>query len=138
MLSDITAIVTAFTQPAQAMLLEQHKQSSLEAVTILSAHAGLAAARQLDSFGYRVIIVEGHDRPGGRVYTKQLKVSSYMPPKWPHVLVSSRLQLVAIVVLLRNETWMQHHHHGYAHGCMACWPLVSMVPTKLELLLLLQ
>ena len=37
--------------------------------------AGLAAARQLDSFGYRVIIVEGHDRPGGRVYTKQLKVS---------------------------------------------------------------
>lgn len=41
--------------------------------------AGLAAARQLDSFGYRVIIVEGHDRPGGRVYTKQLKVSSYLP-----------------------------------------------------------
>ena len=36
---------------------------------------GLAAARQLDALGYRVIIVEGHGRPGGRVYTKQLQVS---------------------------------------------------------------
>ncbi|KAL0056420.1 hypothetical protein WJX82_011141 [Trebouxia sp. C0006] len=35
--------------------------------------AGLAAARQLDAFGYKVIIVDGHGQPGGWVYTKQLK-----------------------------------------------------------------
>ncbi|CAL0303789.1 unnamed protein product [Lupinus luteus] len=33
---------------------------------------GLAAARQLLSFGYKVAILEGNDRPGGRVYTKKL------------------------------------------------------------------
>ena len=38
---------------------------------------GLAAARQLDAFGYKVIIIEGHGRPGGRVYTKQLKVQLF-------------------------------------------------------------
>ena len=50
-----------------------------------SLNAGLAAARQLDSFGYRVVIVEGHDRPGGRVYTKQLKVSHML--QHTHVVV---------------------------------------------------
>ena len=40
-------------------------------------HAGLATARQLQAKGHRVIVVEGHGRPGGRVYTKQLKVSMY-------------------------------------------------------------
>lgn len=39
-----------------------------------AACAGLAAARQLRSFGYNVVVLEGHARPGGRVYTKQLQV----------------------------------------------------------------
>ena len=36
--------------------------------------AGLAAARQLLQFGYRVVVVEARDRPGGRVYTERLQV----------------------------------------------------------------
>ncbi|PON44601.1 Histone lysine-specific demethylase [Parasponia andersonii] len=34
--------------------------------------AGLAAARQLLSFGFKVIILEGRNRPGGRVYTQKM------------------------------------------------------------------
>ena len=38
------------------------------------ALAGLAAAQQLRAFGYQVVVLEGQSRPGGRVYTKKLKV----------------------------------------------------------------
>lgn len=35
--------------------------------------AGLAAARQLLSFGFKVTILEGRNRPGGRVYTQKME-----------------------------------------------------------------
>ncbi|KAL3503265.1 hypothetical protein ACH5RR_037714 [Cinchona calisaya] len=34
--------------------------------------AGLSAARQLMSFGFKVIVLEGRSRPGGRVYTQKM------------------------------------------------------------------
>jgi hypothetical protein len=39
--------------------------------------AGLSAARQLFNHGYKVVVVEGADRPGGRVFTQRLEVSMY-------------------------------------------------------------
>lgn len=78
-------------------------------------YAGLAAARQLDSFGYRVVIVEGHDRPGGRVYTKQLKVR-HMP-------------LGCILCL----TMLQKRAQLYCHGlsCTVMGTLaVAVLPTS--------
>ncbi|XP_019450504.1 PREDICTED: lysine-specific histone demethylase 1 homolog 2-like isoform X2 [Lupinus angustifolius] len=41
-------------------------------IVIGAGLAGLAAARQLMSFGYKVAVLEGNDRPGGRVYTKKV------------------------------------------------------------------
>ena len=38
--------------------------------------AGLAAARQLLGFGFRVVILEGRKRCGGRVYTKKMEGSN--------------------------------------------------------------
>lgn len=43
------------------------------AVVVVGAGlAGLQCARQLLSFGHRVVVVEARDRPGGRVFTKKL------------------------------------------------------------------
>lgn len=44
-------------------------------VVIGAGCAGLAAARQLRTFGYRVVVLEGRNRPGGRVHTLRLEVS---------------------------------------------------------------
>ncbi|KAH9288848.1 hypothetical protein KI387_032965 [Taxus chinensis] len=42
-------------------------------VIIGAGLAGLAAARQLMAFGFKVAVVEGRNRPGGRVYTRKLE-----------------------------------------------------------------
>eukprot|EP00775_Hariotina_reticulata_P006150 gene6150-6387_t len=47
-----------------------------EVVVIIGAGlAGLSAARQLVNHGFRVLVLEGADRPGGRVHTHRLEVS---------------------------------------------------------------
>jgi monoamine oxidase len=40
---------------------------------------GLAAAQQLERRGHKVVVVEGHSRPGGRVYTKKMEASMGNP-----------------------------------------------------------
>lgn len=45
-------------------------------VVIGAGLAGLAAARQLLAFGFKVVILEGRKRAGGRVYTKKMDGSN--------------------------------------------------------------
>ncbi|XP_078437487.1 LSD1-like2 [Wolffia australiana] len=48
-------------------------QSPRGSVVVVGAGlAGLAAAGQLMSFGFKVLVLEGRSRPGGRVYTRRM------------------------------------------------------------------
>ncbi|CAI9296152.1 unnamed protein product [Lactuca saligna] len=42
-------------------------------IVIGAGLSGLAAARQLMTFGYKVTVLEGRKRPGGRVYTRKME-----------------------------------------------------------------
>uniref|UniRef100_A0A7S3XDU6 SWIRM domain-containing protein n=1 Tax=Picocystis salinarum TaxID=88271 RepID=A0A7S3XDU6_9CHLO len=46
-------------------------------VIIGAGLAGLAAARSLMAQGHKVMVLEGRDRPGGRVYTKKMAVGDH-------------------------------------------------------------
>lgn len=58
-------------------LLRQHDrpitEHSKSVVVVGAGLAGLAAARQLRAFGFKVVVLEGHSRPGGRVYSRKLE-----------------------------------------------------------------
>ncbi|KAF6140303.1 hypothetical protein GIB67_000351 [Kingdonia uniflora] len=47
--------------------------SKAKVIVVGAGLAGLAAARQLISFGFKVVILEGRKRAGGRVYTKKME-----------------------------------------------------------------
>ncbi|KAJ8754633.1 hypothetical protein K2173_010724 [Erythroxylum novogranatense] len=57
------------------MPLRSHMQEftiEWSVIVVGAGLAGLAAARQLMSFGLKVVILEGRNRPGGRVYTQKM------------------------------------------------------------------
>lgn len=54
----------------ESQIFEDSTEASV--IIIGAGLAGLAAARQLMSFGFKVIVLEGRNRPGGRVYTQKM------------------------------------------------------------------
>ncbi|CAA0815945.1 Lysine-specific histone demethylase 1 homolog 2 [Striga hermonthica] len=54
----------------ESQIFEENQETSV--IVIGAGLAGLAAARQLRSFGYKVFVLEGRNRPGGRVYTQKI------------------------------------------------------------------
>lgn len=55
----------------KALIPEEGTKSTV--IIIGAGLAGLAAARQLLAFGHKVAVVEGRNRPGGRVYTRKME-----------------------------------------------------------------
>jgi len=60
---------------------------------------GLTAAQQLEKRGHQVVVVEGHARPGGRVYTKKMEARIGFPPTlYPsHTMLDEDLPAVCLV-----------------------------------------
>lgn len=59
---------------APAIKAARPVESNKGSVIIIGAGlAGLGAARQLLAFGHKVTVIEGRQRPGGRVYTKRME-----------------------------------------------------------------
>lgn len=63
--------ISALTWACRASLsgLSSEEEGDEDILVIGAGIAGLAAARQLTSLGYRVTVIEGRDRIGGRVWT---------------------------------------------------------------------
>ncbi|CAN0927357.1 Lysine-specific histone demethylase 1 homolog 1 [Linum grandiflorum] len=53
--------------------LNEQERGKANVVIVGAGFAGLVAARQLRSMGFKVVILEGRSRPGGRVKTMRLK-----------------------------------------------------------------
>ena len=61
--------------PARTLPVTAGDPEPAETVIVIGAGlAGCAAASQLQRWGYNVIVLEGRNRPGGRVYTARLEV----------------------------------------------------------------
>ncbi|PIN00005.1 Amine oxidase [Handroanthus impetiginosus] len=54
----------------ESQIFEENIEASV--IIVGAGLSGLAAARQLRSFGFKVFILEGRNRPGGRVYTQKM------------------------------------------------------------------
>ncbi|XP_020103713.1 lysine-specific histone demethylase 1 homolog 2 [Ananas comosus] len=63
----------AFRSPSLPLRLDPDPDGDKDSVLVVGAGlAGLAAAGQLLNFGFKVLVLEGRDRPGGRVYTSRM------------------------------------------------------------------
>jgi monoamine oxidase len=94
---------------------------------------GLSAARQLRNHGYKVLVLEGADRPGGRVHTHRLEVGCVQQVSGRQ-LVLARNGSVDVYwqhgQTLRKQPWAQHTAMCRQHSSSALCP-VSLMPARL-------
>ena len=87
---------------------------------------GAAAARQLHKWGYRVVLLEGRNRPGGRVYTTRLEVGECAtsgeplcipPEQYGHMLSCVLCTAFARIIRHpRHRTMASFTHSELLHG----------------------
>lgn len=120
--------------PAQQAHLVAAPQAAGSVVVVGAGCAGLAAARQLRAAGYGVAVVEGRERPGGRVWTERLEVrlgvlgrgrvacaccqtpaALFPHTPAPTVFLPSTACAAGARGPCRGRHWRQHHHR-YVRG----------------------
>lgn len=74
---DANGFINFGVAPLFAQALERAGTRNGCVVVVGAGLAGLAAARSLMSQGHKVVVLEGRDRPGGRVYTKKMAVGEH-------------------------------------------------------------
>jgi monoamine oxidase len=79
--------------------------------------SGLAAARELKSYGYRVTVLEARDRIGGRVWTdRSLGVPVDMGASWISGVrgnpVADLAREFAVKTLVDDDEWVLYDHRG--------------------------
>ncbi|XP_024386318.1 protein FLOWERINGUS D isoform X2 [Physcomitrium patens] len=84
------------------------ERNKAKVVIVGAGLAGLGAARHLMALGHQVIVLEGRQRPGGRVYTKRMEVDSVHAAADLGGSVVTGMHGNPLGVLARQMNWSMH------------------------------
>ncbi|KAL0917363.1 hypothetical protein M5K25_012417 [Dendrobium thyrsiflorum] len=106
---------------------DEHECGSV--IIVGAGLAGLAAARQLLGFGFKVLVLEGRNRPGGRVYTSKIgKIGNFAVVDLGGSVITG-IHANPLGVLARQ---LGIPLHKIRDSCPLYWPNGRVVDEKLD------